>query len=312
MFPPVPGGQSHLFTTIEQVRQYAVAHNDTFGELGFGGPDNGFVIASFVGDLTIHARALALLVDVPRGVIVCPAKFVGATMLALRNEILAQGVATQVDEFNGRAIVRIPADRRTAADALIAKYGHRILVMLGEFAYPDMNAETGLVPFPPCGELPVPSPRTKQLRWSTRPRSLQINSGGSLSADLTFTNVGYAPFSYNVDTTVGAVVAALGSNKIVARPLLYSILMATAGTLRQGQSSHVRGGATTASCDSRLGWALAPGRYELHFLLQHFSRAAGAETFMSTPIPLTIANGPPPPVRAHPDQSQITLPGIAP
>lgn len=87
LFDEIVGAQSHLGSTIQQTQRYA-ATQPTFGDLRFGGPNNGFVIVSFTGDLQIHAATLSSIVDVPDGVIVCPATQTAAERAALANELV--------------------------------------------------------------------------------------------------------------------------------------------------------------------------------------------------------------------------------
>ena len=83
------------------------------------------------------------------------------------------------------------------------------------------------------------------------------------------------------------------------------------GTLRPGDHPTVTGLVSTASCDATLGYALPPGHYTVRFLFGGYNtgtnRGTKIEQFVSTPIPLTVTNDPPPPLPAQPPLSPITI-----
>ena len=83
------------------------------------------------------------------------------------------------------------------------------------------------------------------------------------------------------------------------------------GKLRPGDHPTLTGLVSTASCDVTLGYALPPGRYTVQFLFGGYNTAANGgtkiEQFVSTPIPLTVTNEPPPPLPVQAPLSPITI-----
>lgn len=310
--------QSNLATTIAQVQQYATTQPATFGELRFGGPFNGVVVVSFTSDLATHAAALSTIVDVPNGVVVCPATEAASTKLALANELIQRinGAFTtaSLTPQTGPPVIMLKANRRALAEALVHDYGSRVKVFLGEFGYPDpavARDSANLAPMP-CGTVPKAGPSSAALRW-TVPKLLRTDSGGDITTQVTMRNASKRPVTFDSGDPITGVVTAVGSNVILAR---FNGAIAGIGfgaTLRPGERATVNGLASTASCDITLGYALPPGRYSVRFVFGGYDYSANggtkAERFVSTPIPLTITNEPPPPLPTSESVPMITLPG---
>jgi hypothetical protein len=309
--------QSHLQRTIEQVQQYAITQPATFGDLRFGGKHNGTVVVSFTRDLQVHADALTKLVDVPNGVVVCPAAQTAAARVALANELVnrANGamVGGSLTPPSGPPVVMLRADRRDVADDLVRTYGSRVQVVLGEFVYPDRT----VVPLygesnRPCGSLPTPGPSSGSLKWSV-PKALRIHSGGDVNTQVSWKNNSRRAVTYESGDPITGLVTAVGGSRVLAR---YSGAIAGVGhglTLRAGRTDRVQGLVSTASCDASLGYALPPGKYSVRFVFGGFDYTANggmkSEQFVSNPIPLTITKDAPPPLPKLPQISAVTLPG---
>ena len=307
--------QSHLNSTIQQVQRYA-ATQPTFGDLRFGGPNNGQVVVSFTGDLQVHVTALTSIVDVPDGVIVCPAAVTAASRAALANELVNRAGAAMVGGSltppTGPPVIVLRADRREIADELVAAYGTRIQVVLGNFVYPDAavaRLDTTLPP-QPCGLLPTPGPRSAALRWSV-PKPLRVNTGGDITTTVAFRNTSRRDVPFDSGDPITGVVTRPGSTTIIARYNGAIAGVGFGGTLRPGDHSTLTGLVSTASCDATLGYALPPGRYTVRFLFGGYDYTANggqkADQFMSTPIPLRITNDPPPALPVQAPLSPITI-----
>ena len=315
VFNAMVKAQSHLGSTLQQVQRYA-ATQTTFGDLRFGGLDNGFVVVSFVGDLQVHATALTSIVDVPDGVIVCPAVVTAASRAALANELVNRAGAAMIGgsltPATGPPVVVLRADRRGIADELVAAYGSRVQVVLGNFVYPDPNVarlDTTL-PQQPCGEFPRPGRASAALRWSVG-KPLRVNTGGDITTNVSFRNTSLRSVPFDSGDPITGVVTRIGSKTIIARYNGAIGGVGFGGTLRPGDRSSLIGLVSTASCDATLGYALPPGRYTVRFLFRGYDTVAGGgtkiEQFVSTPIPLTITNDPPPPLPARAPLSPITI-----
>lgn len=308
-FNEIIGAQSRLSRTIEQVRRYASTQAASFGDLRFGGKNNGTVVISFTGDLQIHAEALTKITDIPNGVVVCPAVETAATRVALANELVArtQGalVGGSLTPASGPPVVVLRADRRAVAEDLVRTYGSRVQVVLGEFVYPDATVarlDTS-TPRRSCGSVPIPGPSSSALRWSVA-KPLKVHSGGDISTVVSWRNTKRRTITYESGDPITGVVTAVGSNRVLAR---YGGAIAGVGhgaALRPGQTDRVGALVATASCDISFGYALAPGQYTVRFVFGGFD----LEQFVSNPIPLTITNDPPPPLPKLSPAPPITLP----
>lgn len=311
--------QSRLAATIQQVQSYANTQSATFGALRFGGKGNATVVVSFVGDLQVHAEALTRLVDVPNGVVVCPALQAASARVQLANEILARASGAMVSgtltPTDGRPVVVLRADRRDVADDLLRTFGSRIQVILGEVAYPDPSVpREDTAGARPCGEVPAAGPTSASLRWSV-PRPLRVHSGGDFLTKVSWKNIGRKVIAYESGDPITGLVTRVGSSHVVAR---YTGAIAGVGhgmALRPGRTDTVYGLVSTASCDIALGYALPPGKYSVRFVFGGFDYSANGgikvDRFVSNPIPLTITNAAPPPFTppANPPVTPITLPG---
>lgn len=319
-FDAIVGAQARLQGTISQVQAYATTQSSTFGQLSFGGKNNATVVVSFTGDLQVHADALTKIVEIPNGVVVCAATETANSQVSLANEILAHasGALTGglLTPATGRPVVAIRADRRDVADDLVATFGTRIQVVLGEFAYPDPTVarKDPFAALAPCRTVPKPSAASKALRWSV-PKRLSIHSGGDFTTPVSWTNMSRRTVTYESGDPIVGVVTKVGGNQILAR---YTGAIAGIGhgaKLRPRAKDAVRAFVSTASCDSSLGYALPPGNYSVHFLFGGFDYSATGgikvDQYVSNAIPLTITTDPPPPfVRPRNiPRTPITLPG---
>ena len=315
-FNEIVGAQSRLGRTIEQLRRYATTQAKSFGDLRFGGKNNGTVVISFTGDLQIHAEALTKITDIPNGVVVCPAVETAATRVALAKELVArlQGalVGGSLTPVSGPPVVVLRADRRAVADDLVRTYGSRVQVVLGEFVYPDATVarHDTSTPRRSCGSVPIPGPSASALRWSVA-KPVKVHSGGDISTVVSWRNTKRQTITYESGDPITGVVTAVGSNRVLA---FYGGAIAGVGhgaALQPGQTDQVRGLVATASCDISFGYALAPGRYTVRFVFGGFDFSANGglkvERFVSNPIPLTITNDPPPPLPKLSPASPITL-----
>lgn len=311
--------QARLQRTIIQVQQYAAAQPATFGELRFGGPNNATVVVSFTGDLEVHAQALTATVDIPNGVVVCRAVATARSQVDLANRIVAIATGAMIGgsltPSTGRPVVVLRADRRDVAEELLQTFGPRLQVVLGEFAYPDRTvAREDAALVPPCGVVPEPSTASKALRWSV-PKPLRTHSGGDMTTAVSWTNVSRGSVTYESGDPIIGLVAKVGGRQVIAR---YSGAIAGIGhgaTLRPGATDGVSALVSTGSCEILLGYALPPGRYSVRFVFGGLDNSANGgikvDQYVSTPIPLTITNDPPPPFTrpVNPPSSPITLPG---
>jgi hypothetical protein len=305
-------GQSRMFDTIEQATNYA-STQPSFAEIRFGGKDNATVVVSFTGDLQRHADALTALVNIPSGVVVCKGEQTASERVALANELVTRAgsslVGGSLTPSSGPPVVVLRADSRDVADEIVRAYGSRVQVVLGEFAYPDPTvarldgAELNPAGLGRCGAVPTPSSSSKLLRWSVA-KPLRIHSGGSLQQKVTWKNIGKSSVTYESGDPIVGVVTAIGSTQVLAR---YSGAIAgigKGGTLRPGKADSALGLLSTASCDSKLGYALPPGKYSVRFLFGSLA----TEQYVSNPIPLTITKDRPPKPKAA-SISPVTLPG---
>ena len=319
-FNAVVGAQARLERTIIQVQQYATTQSARFSELRFGGTNNATVVMSFTGDLQIHADALTKIVDIPNGVVVCPATETATDRVNLANEILAHAMGAitggSLTPANGaRPVVVLRADRRDVADDLVRTFGTRIQVVLGEFSYPDPTVpRDDHFALPPCGVVPTPSAMSGALRWSV-PKPLHVHAGGDITTAVSWKNTSRRSVTYESGDPITGLVTRVGSNRVIAR---YSGAIAGVGhggTLRPSRNDRVQGLVSTASCDVSLGYTLPPGRYSVRFVFGGFDYSANGgikvDQYVSTAIALTITNNPPPPfVRpTNVPLTPITLPG---
>ena len=319
-FDAVVSAQTRLERTTMQVRQYATTQSATFGELRFGGTNNATVVVSFTGDLQTHADALTKIVDIPNGVVVCPASQNATDRVNLANEIFAStrgaitgGSITFAD--GARAVVVLRADRRDVADDLVRTFGTRIQVVLGEFSYPDPTVpREDHSALPPCGVVPTPSASSNALRWSvTKP--LRVHAGGDITTAVSWKNIGRRSVTYESGDPITGLVTRVGGNRVVARFSGAIAGVGHGGTLRPGRTDSVLGHVSTASCDASLGYALPPGRYSVRFLFGGFDYSANGglkvDQYVSNSIALTITNDAPPPfIRpTNVPLTPITLPG---
>lgn len=206
------------------------------------------------------------------------------------------GFYTIINDDKG-VTARLHADRRALADQLIAEFGDRITIILGNFAYPDIAVAAEFGGTLRCGAIPAPGPQNGLVRWNTKVKRFRVHSGGDGQVNVTLTNTSKNIVRYVSTSAITGVVTKPGGRNILA---VFPGPLPTAsrsGSLGTGESATFSGFVSTASCDRSLGWALPPGRYEIRFVVGA-DRAAVTPTaqFVSTPFPLTVTNDPPPPL----------------
>ena len=118
----------------------------------------------------------------------------------------------------GRVRIDFFADQRLLADELVSRYGSRVDVRLGAFAYPDMNRRSSVDPGPdrPCPTIPTPGPSNASLKWSAAPRVLRIHSGGDMTVKVSFTNVRAKVVRYDSGEPIIGVISEAGTKRVVA------------------------------------------------------------------------------------------------
>ena len=187
------------------------------------------------------------------------------------------------------AVITLRADQRKLADQLRQKYGSRLRVVLGNFAYPNL-ASTRQEAF--CAPVPSPGPTNKSLRWTASPSTMSVNSGADLKVDVTFTNQSSTTVRFRAGDPITGIVTTKGTPKTVATYDAYLDTVPRSGTLREGEKFRVIAMISTASCQPKLGWALPAGTYDVRFAFGGYdftaSGGAKADQFVSTPMSLTV------------------------
>ena len=144
--------------------------------------------------------------------------------------------------WRGREPGRSRSDRllrrpTPACDELVSRYGSRVDVRLGAFAYPDMNRRSSVDPGPdrPCPTIPTPGPSNASLKWSAAPRVLRIHSGGDMTVKVSFTNVRAKVVRYDSGEPIIGVISEAGTKRVVATYAGPIAGVGRTGTLRKGK-----------------------------------------------------------------------------
>ena len=199
-------------------------------------------------------------------------------------------------------MISLRADQLKLAQLFLQRYGKRVRIRLGNFAYPSAPNDATKGPVD-CGTVPASAPASSALRWSTRPSVLTVNSGADFAAIVSVANPGSVPVAYRAGNSITGVISRRGERTIVATFDGSSDGAGSAagsatrtGQLLRGQSTRIVGLASTASCARKLGWALPPGAYDVRFIVDpgtttpaKSTRATRATTTNSAGDPMLVS-----------------------
>ena len=209
---------------------------------------------------------------------------------------LAKGALRSFSVDGQTAVISLRADQLKLAQLFLQRYGKRVRIRLGNFAYPIAPNDATKGPVD-CGTVPAPAPASSALRWSTRPSVLTVNSGADFAAIVSVANPGSVPVAYRAGNSITGVISRRGERTIVATFDGSSDGAGSAagsatrtGQLLRGQSTRIVGLASTASCARKLGWALPPGAYDVRFIVGPRSNTPAKSTEATKATRATRAN----------------------
>jgi hypothetical protein len=311
-FDTLAATQDQLLATLGAVQTYAKPElgpsqgtrlagedlakpSNLFGTIGMGGPWNRRVVfiqsTGTAADRQRHADALTKVVPRPDRVVVC-----GTVLSEARRAQITSALSSRfrtgsagdprfygTEGFtptDGRVAIQLRSDAVPLATELQGTYGSDVMITLGNFSWPD-PATPG--PGPDlalrCGT--VPASNGPRVGWSL-PKGVTVRSGASFDLVIKVRNPTKQMMEFS---HLKAVVTPVGSRRIVANRAQFLSYTANIEYLAPGTWTTRRIAGGTDSCDASSGWALRPGKYQIHLMTPS---AASPTHFTSPPIPLTV------------------------
>ena len=197
---------------------------------------------------------------------------------------LMAGPKRVVRSYGGDSAV-LRADQGPLAGQLIAEFGSRIHLTLGNFAYPldPLTARDLCRPFSPAQST------VAGLRATVKLAVPSVVSGADFSATVTVTNVGTDKIVVDGADPLTAVILRHETAEVVAA---YDGFIGGTGivlNLEPGASHAISVYGGTASCNPALGYALPPGTYDVVVVVLGPTVSGGGPELMAGPIPLIVA-----------------------
>ncbi len=251
--------QNQLQADVRRVREYGRAHPMEWVGLRFDNARPVRVIAAFTDHLDIHEQALRSLVEHPRQLAVEREPYSAAQLERIREDLHTrlfegdQRVAVAVGMTWAKVFVHFRASAELVARELHERYGDALVITVGAMPFP-------LRAFNCCPPKPEPTLTRDGLELRLVLDQASVPSGDGATGRLVVRNAGHEVVELETgEPTVG--VALDRDGQVVG---VYSGAIAGVGRLLKlgpGEEGSVSAIVGTASCSSRVGYLLPPGRY---------------------------------------------------
>ncbi len=197
------------------------------------------------------------------------------------------------DPFSDPIESSLRADQRELAQQFVAEFGDNVAVTLGAFPFPNIDADQTYpltCPVLPSGE------GNGQLEWTLDSGTITSVSGADLSLSVSIKNVTASPFPWSSGGSDVAYVTERGTRRVIGITNVLSTAEGHEGTIEAGATliRSAYGGTTT--CEKSMGWALAPGKYDVYIVftvspgVASASGAPALTNYVSPPFPLVISD----------------------
>ncbi len=254
--PGSRGGNRHL-DTVEDAREYAAGHPETFGGMRVSGR---LVIVSFTTDLPGHLQRLQTSVAVPSMIRVEHAEysqaFLEKSCVTIRERLLADPRQPWAGSGPGNLMLRAPFE--DIAAAMNVEYGTSLSITLGLKPYPRSRIVDPQ-------EVPVPQPTmtVTGLELTLALAGEQVTAGETLNGSVTFHNRGRTRITGMTGATLAAGLRSQGDAYMASQfvGMLWTLGMTV--ELASGDSQTLPLLVGTASCLPDTSYIAPPGRYEV-------------------------------------------------
>ncbi len=283
--------QARLRADLGRVGHYGDAHPEEWVGVWFRNDDPVQIVAAFTGHVSDHERALRALVEHPTLLCVERGAHSGAELRRIFDELNARlfderpSVATMLGLARTQVSVRLRARAEDLARQLHERYGDALDITLGALPYRPR----------PCDVCPPPPEDTmaaEELEVRLVLDQAAVASGDDVRGHLRVRNRGATALELLTGLLlVGMVLDDDGRVVGVASGGAVPDL-AVSLRLEPGEESSVNALVGTASCSSRFGYLLPPGRYwaVVPFRAAPGEREEGIEFQVLVPpqVPLTL------------------------
>ena len=143
---PITTAQDRLYNDIVAARDYAAAYPNDFASIRYENAPHVRIVIAFTQNVEAHCVSLRRLLEYSDEFQIIQGRFTESELLAIASEIhrdygemvAASGLSADVEQVmvgvNGPGAIE-------TADELIARYGDRILVVIGMFRYPPQQGD---------------------------------------------------------------------------------------------------------------------------------------------------------------------------
>jgi len=176
------------------------------------------------------------------------------------------GSYRSVGEGKDSVQVHLRADQEALAANLVARYGDLVSITVGAYPYPLPSPESITTPDLCTWSVPMGAEIVGGLR-ATPKAAGSVRSGHDGRGTVAITNTGSGSVTFSAGTPYAAVLLKPGTDELLG---VYDSEIAGVGsgaTLRSGEHLTVDMLIGTASCNAAMGYAVAPGTYDVIVVL---------------------------------------------
>ena len=206
-----------------------------------------------------------------------------AIFAAYEPELLSLGIGRDFVTDKDDVVVALIPTATEQADEILARYGSRVRVSVGFFAYPP----PAVLPPNPCpafrgSSIVDPGP----IRASLELPSTDL-SHAAFRAKVRLTNTGTSTISISTGEPLAIYLFRPGESTPIGGSAGGSAGVGLGPTLKAGASTEIEAGGGTGSCDLALGYELPDGRYDAKAAVE-LDRPSGVGYFWSQPLAIQL------------------------
>jgi hypothetical protein len=282
--------QSKLHADVEVVRRYGEAHPEAWVEVLFENEPTVRIVALFAGDdLSIHERALRLLVAHPDRLVARLSPWPRARLEEIRLEIREMATSSDPGLFSGwgtgrgRVNVKLRADGADIAAQLSERYGDAVDLTVGFLHFPDcvyLDSPGLLMADRPQ---PVFMPLPDELHLAVD-EILEVRAGGNLHTTIRLLNEGKQDVVVRTNGGITAAVVDPKTNETVGGYAGAQSMPLVRFRAPAGGSVEIPLLIGTASTLPGRGYAVPPGQWAIEIILGLGAHGA----FRAPLIPLAV------------------------
>lgn len=281
--------QSTLRADLDVVRRYGQSHpRDVVDVLFENEPSVRLVVLVAGEEIGAHDVALHRLVQYPEKLEVRHTPFTRQFLEEIRDDVAGiarrhPGVVMGWGVGAGRVALQLAADQEELAQRLHQRFGEALSLRVGVFEYPPSSPgddlETPIVARP---ALPVLSRDEFAVELDGE---ITVASGKTVSTTVRVTNRGHDDVVIDTNGRLTASVIDPATGEIVGGFVGWQTAPLVRFRVSAGETVSIPLLVGTASTASRLGYAVAPGRWEIEVPVV----IEGRGTFRTPPLPLVIS-----------------------